>query len=194
MWRNAAALSPNHPVVHLDLGLTLLDNGAYGESIEQIRQAIALKPDYAEAYGGLGAACTASGDTAGAEAAFEQSLNLAPDNYLALSRYGYLRIAEHRYGEAAVLLQKALRRAPGDAFSTLCMADLWEKMGDAQKALHFARAAIAIRPTYGEAYYLAALIILKGSPQDPAGIGYLRTAARLGFAPAIRKLEALFNR
>ena len=190
MWRNAALVSPDHPVVRLDLGLTLLDQRAFAESIGQIQQAIALKPDYAEAYSGLGAAYAGSGDTAHAEQALVKSLQLAPDNYLALSRLGYLRIAQHRFNEASQLINAALERAPGDAFSLLCMADLCYKEGDAPGALRFARAAIGIRPTYGEAYYLAAAVLLRRSPRDPEGIAYLRTAASLGFQPAMRQIDA----
>ena len=57
-----------------------------------------------------------------------------------------------------------------------------------------ARSAIAIRLTYGEASYIAAVVILSRSPDDAAGIGYLRTAAGLGFQPAIKQLEAIAPR
>ncbi len=190
MWQNAARVSPDHPVVRLDLGLTLLDRGAYAGAIEQMKNAVALKPDYAEAYSGLGGAYALSGDTLSAEEAFRKSLQLSPGNYIALSRLGNLRTNQRRYREAADLLNAAIARAPGDPFTTLCIADLCYKAGDLRNALRFARAAFAIRPTYGEAYFLAAGIILKDSPRDSAGFACLKTAASLGFAPAIRELES----
>jgi len=190
MWRNAATISPTHPVVRLDLGLTLLDEGEYAESIQQILAAIDLKPDYAEAYSALGGAYAVSGDTLHAEQAYEKSLQILPGNYLALSRFGNLRIAQKRFREATVLLNAALAQAPGDAFTRLCIADLCYRTGDAEHALQYALSAIAIRPTYGEAYYVAAAILLGKSPQNPEGIAYLRRAAALGFRPAISQIES----
>ena len=190
MWRQAVIVSPDHPVVRLDLGLTLLDRGAYRESIGEIEQAVKLKPDYAEAYSALGAAWEGAGDTARAEGAYRESLMLEPGNPIALERFGHMRISQKRYAEAARMLGAALNRAPGDPFATLCLADLCYKTGDMGNALRFARAAIALRPAYGEAYYIAAAAILRTSPADSAGIGYLRSAAALGFPPAVTQLQS----
>jgi len=190
MWRQAVSVSPDHPVVRLDLGLTLLDRGAYAESIEQIGEAVKLKPDYAEAYSALGAAYEGEGDTARAERAFLESLRIQPGNPIALERLGHMRISQKRYAEAARLLEAALNRAPGDPFATLCLADLCYKTGDLDNALRFARGAIALRPTYGEAYYIAAAAILRRSPADPTGTSYLRTAAALGFPPAVNQVQS----
>jgi len=190
MWRQAVTVSPDHPVVRLDLGLTLLDRGAYRESIDEIGQAVKLKPDYAEAYSALGAAWEGAGDTARAEGAYRESLRLEPGNPIALERFAHMRISQQRYAEAARMLEAALNRAPGDPFATLCLADLCYRTGDMGNALRFARAAIALRPAYGEAYYIAAAAILRASPADPAGIGYLRSAAALGFPPAVTQLQS----
>ena len=190
MWRQAVRVSPDHPVVRLDLGLTLLDRGAYGESIEQISEAVKLKPDYAEGYSALGAALEGAGDTARAETAYRESLTLQPGNPIALERFGRMRIAQKRYADAARLLAAALNSAPGDPFATLCLADLCYKTGDMENALRFARSAIALRPAYGEAYYIAAAAVLSKSPADPVGIGYLKAAAALGFPPAVTQLQS----
>jgi len=190
MWRQAVSVSPDHPVVRLDLGLTLLDRGAYAESIEQIEKAVSLKPDYAEAYSALGAAWEGAGDTAKAESAFLESLRIIPGNPIALERLGHMRISQKRYAEAARMLEAALVKAPGDPFAMLCLADLCYRTGDLDNALRFARSAIALRPTYGEAYYIAAAAILSRTPADRAGIDYLRTAASLGFPPAVNQLQS----
>ena len=190
MWRQAVSVSPDHPVVRLDLGLTLFERGAFSESIEQIETAVRLKPDYAEAYSALGAAWEGAGDTARAEKAFVESLRIQPGNPIALERLGHMRISQKRYAEAARLLEGALVKAPGDAFATLCLADLCYKTGDMDNALLFARSAITLRPTYGEAYYIAAAAILRKAPSDPSGVGYLRSAAQLGYQPAIDQLQS----
>ena len=190
MWRQAVRVSPDQPVARLDLGLTLYDRGAYGESIAQLEKAVMLKPGYAEAYSALGAAWEGAGDTARAETAFQESLTLQPGNPIALERLGHMRISQKRYGEAARLLEAALARAPGDPFATLCLADLCYRTGDMENALLFARSAIALRPAYAEAYYVAAAALLRKSPSDPAGLIYLRRAAALGSQVAVHQLQS----
>src|SRR5215472_10083220 len=80
------------------------------ESIAQYRRVVELTPDNPEAYSDLGVVYMEQKDSrsyAAAEAAFQKSIQLAP-NYQAYTNLGLLYIDQKRYAEAADATRKAL--------------------------------------------------------------------------------------
>ena len=68
-----------HPVYYSNLGVALNDQGRLGEAIAAYRQAISIKPDFAEAYSNLGNALNDQGKLGEAMAAYRQAISIRPD-------------------------------------------------------------------------------------------------------------------
>ena len=104
------------------------------DSIAQYRRVIELTPDNPEAYSDLGVVYMELKDSrsyAAAEAAFQKSLQLAP-NYQAYTNLGLLYIDQKRYAEAAEATRKALELNDKDwrVWANLQLAYAWLKDND----------------------------------------------------------------
>jgi len=68
-----------HPVYFSNLGVVLNDQGKLEEAIAAYRQAISIKPDFAEAYSNLGNSLNDQGKVDEAIAAYRQAISIRPD-------------------------------------------------------------------------------------------------------------------
>jgi serine/threonine-protein kinase len=101
------------------------------DSIAQYRRVIELTPDNPEAYSDLGAEYMELKDSqsaAAAEAAFQKSIQLAP-NYQAYANLGWLYMSQKRYADAAAATRKALELNDKDwrVWANLQLAYTWLK-------------------------------------------------------------------
>jgi eukaryotic-like serine/threonine-protein kinase len=99
------------------------------DSIAQYRRVLELTPDNPSAYNDLGVVYMEMPDpksAAAAEAAFQKSLQLAP-NYQAYANLGWLYIGQKRYAEGAAATQKALELNDKDwrVWANLLLAYTW---------------------------------------------------------------------
>jgi Flp pilus assembly protein TadD len=76
--------------------------------------AIAEDPNSWQAWNGLGVIADAARDWSGAEAAYDRALALRPQEAAILNNKGYSLTLQHRYAEAAAVLEKAAKQEPGN--------------------------------------------------------------------------------
>jgi tetratricopeptide (TPR) repeat protein len=100
-------------------GHALLSLEAWPQAAALLRQAVAADPAPADAHAYLGLAQQRQGDAAGAEASYRAALRLAPDRDLARQLLARLLITQHRWAEAAPLLDALLARDPGNVVAHL---------------------------------------------------------------------------
>jgi tetratricopeptide (TPR) repeat protein len=101
------------------------------DAIAQYRRVIELTPDNAEAYSNLGAEYMSLNDSqsnAAAEAAFQKSIQLAP-NYAAYANLGFLHLTEKRYADCVRATRQALALNDKDwrVWANLMVAYQWLK-------------------------------------------------------------------
>jgi tetratricopeptide (TPR) repeat protein len=90
-------------------GYAQANSGQYTQAIDNFKQAIALKPDYAEAYNMLGFSTRKSGDVKGAYAYYDKALKLKPNFPEAREYYGEAYLQDNNLAKAIqqyVVLQK----------------------------------------------------------------------------------------
>jgi len=127
-WSTAASSPP--PPLHLDRAIRILGHApdaahplylrakVYTEQNEvekaaaQLKEAVSLRPDFAEAWSDLGQARKTLLDDAGALAAFQRAVELSPDDAVAQYRLGAEYLREAKTKEAIQHLQEALRLNP----------------------------------------------------------------------------------
>lgn len=93
---------------HLQLASAYLGNGQTQAALDEINEAIKSTPDSAAAYNLLGLVRASLGDNQLAEAAFQRSLRLAPNNAGTLHNYGWYLCQRQRYDEADAQFRSAL--------------------------------------------------------------------------------------
>jgi tetratricopeptide (TPR) repeat protein len=113
-YRQALAAAPDHVDAGWNLGRALLDRAEADEAYLHLRRAAALRPGW-ERWHGLGRACQARGDLAGAEAAYARALAAKPDAAETLNNLANTLQAGGRLDAALVMQDRALALAPGQA-------------------------------------------------------------------------------
>lgn len=151
--------------IRLELAIGYSQQGQTTVALEEIKQALALDPAYADAYNVRGLIAMQVADTALAEDSFRRALAIAPQDPNTLHNLGWLRCEQGRYGDADALFQQALA-VPGYAqpartwmTSGICQ----QRAGQAQAAersLLRARALDPNDPVTG--FHLAQLAVAKG--------------------------------
>ena len=110
-YRQALAAVPDHPDAGWNLGRALLERDEADEAFLHLRRAVALRPGW-ERWHGLGRACQARGDLAGAEAAYRQALAAQPDAAETLNNLASIQQGAGRPESALTLQDRALALAP----------------------------------------------------------------------------------
>ena len=100
-------------------GHALLSLEAWPQAAALLREAVAAGPALADAHAYLGLAQERQGDAKAAEAGYREALRRAPDRDLARHLLARLLIAQHRWAEAAPLLDALLARDPGNVVAHL---------------------------------------------------------------------------
>lgn len=144
LWRDAAARSPDKGRPHLALGAELGRQGRWTEAAAELERALALRPDYEEAWTNLGNVRLATGDLRGAILAYRSALAADPGH---LSAWRNLGAVLDRAGDlegAAQAYEQALRRAPTDGGALNGLAAVRLRQGRAPEALPLAQRAAAL--------------------------------------------------
>ena len=137
-YKRAIALRPDFWEGYQLLAEFYLRQKRLQDSVAQYHRVIELTPDNSEAYSDLGVVHMQQKDSrsyAAAEAAFQKSIQLAP-NYQAYANLGFLYIDQKRYVEAADATRKALELNDKDwrVWANLQLAYAWMKDGEKMRA------------------------------------------------------------
>jgi serine/threonine-protein kinase len=105
----AAALRPQSPGAHLNVGRALFEQGRLDEAIAESQEAIRLKTDYPEAHNNLGIALLGKSRQDEAVAAFQEALRLKKDYPEAHCNLGNALRSKGRLEEAIAAYREAIR-------------------------------------------------------------------------------------
>jgi protein O-mannosyl-transferase len=149
--------------------------------------AVRRAPRSTDALSALGESYAARGDRR-AEAAFQQAVKAAPENYRYWANLGLYYADQRRYEEAARALRTAAEKSPREASVRDYLGQILLGLGREDEAASEFEAAIAAEPTFAQAYInLATLRLRRG---QPAGVReMLATAAR--YATSAEEAEAI---
>jgi tetratricopeptide (TPR) repeat protein len=130
------------------------------------RQAIALDPEYVDAYIELGATESALGQYEVAADQYRKAVALAPEHELALPNLCIVLAKMHKFHEAGEVARRALKVTPGSGrVHYILAASLIEDHGDIDEAIeHMQRAASEIP----SAHLVASDLLLKKGKRDLA--------------------------
>ena len=127
--------------------------GKLDEVVDAYRQAIRLKPDYAEAYSNLGYALWDQGKLGEAVAACRQAISLKPDLAEAYCNLGGALKDQGKLDEAVAACHQAISLRPNYAEAFYNRGVALQGLKRFDEALASYGNALALRPDYAEASY-----------------------------------------
>jgi tetratricopeptide (TPR) repeat protein len=128
-------------------GLRRLD-----ESVAAYNKALAIKPDYAEAYYNMGNALKEQGKVEAAIEAYNKALAVKPDYAEAYNNMGNALKEQGKLEEASEAYNKALAIKPNYAEAYNNIGATLKEQGKLEEAIEAYNKALAIKPNYAEAY------------------------------------------
>ena len=154
-----AKAHPRAAHTQYELGLAHSALGRPDAAIAALRQAVAMRPDLAEAWRALGDHLFVQGDEAGARNAFAEhgraSISDAALRPAADALYG------GRLDEAERLLRAHLRRHPGDTESLRLLAETYERQGRFADAETLLKQVLARDPAHHGARFTLANVLFQ---------------------------------
>lgn len=150
----------------------------YRKAVDLFQAALAMEPEYSEAYLYLGRAQSALFETAAAKAAMEKAIAIDPDYAEAQASLGGLLLDTGDLDGAIRLLDAANRRAPGKSLTNTLLAQALTRKGAYDQGEKFGREAVRLNPHHAEAHFWLAEALRFGK-QCPAALGSYREYLRL---------------
>ena len=134
-------------------GAVLKGLGQLDHAIEAYNKALAIKPDYAEAYYNMGVTLQDQGKLEEAIEAYNKALAIKPDYADAYYNMGVTLQDQGKLEEAIEAYNKALAIKPDYAEAYNNMGNALQEQGKLEEAIEAYNKALAIKPDYAEAYY-----------------------------------------
>jgi len=173
-YRNLIALytatlkkNPGCWMAHYNLGIVFSEEGETDQAIDHYRQAVALRPDYAEAHYNLGRLLVEQGHLDDAIAHYQKVVEINPADAEAENNLGVTFFGIGRADDAIVHYQKALEIQPDYAEASCNLANALIAKGDIDDAIARYTTCLAAMPDQVEAQYnLASALLRKGRTAD----------------------------
>lgn len=167
LFRRAVAVSGDHYLPHLSLGIALLGKGRFSEALVSLQQSRVLRPAEFLVHNNLGAAFLAEGRLNEATVAFQKALSSKPDSSMAMINLAQCYISTGQFPSAADILRKAIIISPDNAQAhfLLGVALLSERRHD--DALMSLNRALELQPAFAQARQeLTKALVFKGQLEE----------------------------
>ena len=146
-YQAALAVRPDAAIVHLDIGLALVDLGRLPDATGEIRAGLRLDPTSAAAHGCLGIALGKGGDLAGAIPELERGLRGLPDEPGFATALGDALRRTGRLAEAVGAFRRAVAVAPRSASARIGLQTALVEVGRSDEAIAAWQDGIRAIPT-----------------------------------------------
>ena len=160
--------NPGCWMAHYNLGIALNDQGDADGAIAHYRQAVELRPSYAEAHYNLGRLLVQKGRIDEAIVHYEKALEINPADAETHNNLGATLFANGRVDDAMAHYRKALAIRPDYADASCNLASALLSNGDLDGAIAHYSACLALSPNQFEAQYNLANALLRVGRTDEA--------------------------
>ncbi len=151
LWQQVLDVDPNSSIAHSSMANVRYKQNRVEEGVEHSQRAVAINPNYAEGYNGLGVGLEREGHGADAIAAYERALSLQPAFDEAATNLGVSLAQQGDVNAAIEHYQRALAINPDNGNAHVNWGNALVRLGrPAEAAAHYA-AAIQIRPDNSDA-------------------------------------------
>ncbi|MEG4106786.1 tetratricopeptide repeat protein [Microcoleus sp. S13_C5] len=137
---------------HFNLGNRLFSQGKRDEAIECYEKAIAIKPDWAEAYGNIGSARSQQGNLDAAIAYYQKAVALKPHLEVLHFNIANSFLQQNKYDEAITNYQNTLKIKPDWPEVHANLGNCFSMQGRLEEALASYQQALTLKPNWAEVY------------------------------------------
>jgi predicted O-linked N-acetylglucosamine transferase (SPINDLY family) len=137
---------------HFNLGNRLFSQGKRNEAIESYEKAIAIKPDWAEAYGNIGSAQSQQGNLDAAIAYYQKAVALKPELEVLHFNLANSFLQQYKYEEAITNYQNTLKIKPDWPEVHANLGSCFSMLGRLEEALASYQQALVLKPDWAEVY------------------------------------------
>jgi tetratricopeptide (TPR) repeat protein len=175
LYTGTLGKNPGCWMAHYNLAIALRANSETDPAVAHYRQAVALRPDYAEAHYNLARILVEKGEFEEAIVHYEKALAVNPADAEAHNNLGSTLFQIGRVDEAIVHYQKALAIQPDYADASCNLANALLSKGDMDGAIVHYTACVALSPNQADAQYNLASALLRIGRTDEALAHYQKT-------------------
>jgi Tfp pilus assembly protein PilF len=134
------------------LGVIAARTGRPALGCDYLREAVRLKPDFAEAHGNLGNILLGMGQFEEAIASYQHVLGLSPNNLAALLNQGLALLQQRKLIDAAAIFRQALQVEPSFVDSQVNLGHALAELGSLDEAQKHLQQALQLKPEHPEAH------------------------------------------
>ena len=147
------------PLPHLQLGLALREAGDLRSAERAMRDAVAAKADFSDAWLALAELLVATGDRKASDEAFAAYIRHATRDPRLLGAAALLR--DNRTAEAEALLREELKRHPTDVCAMCMLADVAQRHARLDHAAALLERCLDLAPAYKLARHNYAVVLMR---------------------------------
>jgi tetratricopeptide (TPR) repeat protein len=151
LFRHTIAVTGNNFLAHYNLGTALAARGQLDEALDDFREALQIRPDYAEAHNNLGIILVMRGNLEEAIQHFHEALRFRPNYADAHLNLGFALVSQGKLDEAIQQYLEVLRLAPDDAEAHLNLGIALARLGRRDEAVAQFLEALRLKPDFAEA-------------------------------------------
>jgi len=156
---------------HFSLAEVYREYGEEDKAIDAYEKAIALRPDYAAAYYGLGVACMSKGDMEKASLNLRKAVEIAPHNAQAHDRLGIARRELGDYAGAGREFEAAIEADPSYPAPYFSLGQLYQSaLGDRKKAALYWEKYLRLAPDDPQAPMIMEWVQQERAAERSAGV------------------------
>jgi len=146
LWTHTLSCTSSNSFAHLNLGAALESRGAKDEAITQYREALQIKPDYAQAHYHLAVALYAKGQTDEAIVHYKKALQVNPNFADALSGLGNASLLTGDWDEAIACYRQLVKKISRQADAWANLGQAFYRKGEMKPAADAWQQALEIKP------------------------------------------------
>lgn len=199
IYRQILQLDPDNPeALHL-LGVSAYQQQRYETACTLIVQALARKPDFADAHSNLGNVLREMGHLDEAEKSFRKAINVNPKFTMAHYNLGNVLMSRKKPKEAAESFERAIAGNPRLAEAYINRGIALKELGRLKEAEVSYRKALSLKPDLAIVHFNLGNVLLETGSPEKAAACYQRaldlapdyTEARLNLGAVFRDLGRL---
>jgi cytochrome c-type biogenesis protein CcmH/NrfG len=187
-----AARFPNRAATQGCLGKAYAQLGLLDDAVRALKQAIKIKPDYAEAWRNLGFAYGKQDRCSEAIAAYQEAIKLKPNLARTWTSLGTCYLRQSMPNDAIAALNQAIKLDPNDSSAWLALGGAYLTQINYSDAINALQQSVKLAPDSTESWFLLGLACWS-SGHKPQAIDAIKQLRRLNAAKAA-ELEQIFSR
>jgi predicted Zn-dependent protease len=184
-----AASQPRWAAAHYELGLTLADAGQRAAGVAALRRAVALNPDFPDAWRAIGDQSTVSGDAAGADAAYAEQIKASTKDPRLLAAASAL--CKNEIPQAETILRDHIKQFPTDVAAIRMLAEVAGRLGRYHDAENLLARCLELAPSFHAARHNYVIVLHRQNKAAEALAQIEQLSAADPRNPAYRNLRAM---